>query len=191
MDTPVHGISSPYGIDCKFNFSKRIKFHYSVLIEKESLRNIHSFKNKYNFESISNESKYLNSRISLLFKINDHSEKCTYFSFGTIHSYLLNTSYSYHYMYSYPSPSIKTDSLYTYNSRRFQLHKWTIIMAISRETIIKNSMISIFREINYSIVPTKTFQSAIPTFEMGKLGVMIGIAYNFGVTKSKKNQTTE
>lgn len=183
-ETPVRGESAPYGIDVKLNLSRRIKFQYALLIESENYPYMSNRHDKYGGNDITSKSQYLNQKICILFKINPRPDKNTYFSFGTIHSYNLGTNYRYHYVFSYPyNPRI--DSLFTYTSKRFQLYKWAINIAFSRETLIKNSPVSIFREISYTTVPMKIYEKKIPSFDTDKIGIAIGFAYNFGIAERK------
>lgn len=171
-------ISVPYGINLRINYKKYFSFQYSLFKENENFNQMTQLFS-VNSNLIVSNSSFLNQRFNVFYKMNRNLEKHTFLSLGIVQSSLFKTDYLYRQIFvdDYGNISYVSDMVYT--SRGFQFYKWAIIIGISRESVISKSPISILREISFTSSPIHVNEIKFPAFVSNKVGVKIGVIYNF------------
>lgn len=164
-------------ISIRYYSKSLISFQYQLEYRKENNTYDGDFGNR-----IQTSNKFLISSFNFLLKLNKPKASNTALSFG------LKFFKSFLQEYSFIQRPDHGDSTFVFSSSKFQNLKTGLNIAISRETSIKKSHFSIYREIFYNtFIYSKS--AKIPVLYSNEIGFTIGLAYNFELKKTdRKNQ---
>ncbi len=145
----------------RYTTNSIISFRYEIQYRKESFDLIDKY-SKYS--KIKSNCTYLIQGMDLLFKLNPSNISNTSISLGIYFHNSLSEEY--------------VENSFSYSSSQFNNLKNSARLSVSRETNIKNSRVSLYREININF-PIYVRNNEIPVFHSFEIGFAIGISYNF------------
>lgn len=144
----------------RYTSNSIISFRYEIQYRKESFDLIDRYSKNSRIKS---NCAYLIHGMNLLFKLNPSNISNTSISFGIYFHYSLSEEYVF--------------NSFSFSSSKFNNLKNSAHLSLNRETNIKNSRISLYREININF-PIYVRNNEIPVFYSFEIGFAVGISYN-------------
>lgn len=159
-------------ISIQYNTNSRISFRYQLEYRREK----YFLNDRYTMAIVKSNYKYLVNNFNILLKINGSKVSKTSINMGLRFA----SSFSKNYFYK----TLSGDSVFSILTSNFEYTKLTLNISLSRETRIKNSKISVFRELFINTKPLNKSSEIIPIFYSIEFGFTLGLAYNLGFNKT-------
>lgn len=165
--------NTPFSI--RYTASSKISLRYQIEYRREMFHLL----DKYSDSEIESACKYLINSLQVLLKVNKSEIANTSISAGVSLFHILSEIYHYkHYGELNPGAPTQIDSMFSYSTSQFKNIKRSVFISVIRETIFKNTRLSLYREF-YLGIPIYRYQSTIPIFDSVEFGFTVGLNYNF------------